>query len=116
MKSGQSLKEMNQTQLRSHFEKFKPLPLKEALEQAELRRVQFEKTNEKYIDDNVRSIFEPMVINLLNLQPEDTLASMKEWLMMQFNTQYNKDENYQNNFSLSDFDNWHRDPEYQQRI
>ena len=62
---------LSQQQLREHFNKNKPLSLEEALALAQQRRESFEKINTEYIESKLQKVIEPMIINLLNQQPED---------------------------------------------
>ena len=60
----------------------KPLPLAEAIEVARKRRLKFEQINQLYIDNTVSKIFEPMIIHLMNMQPQDIISAMKIWLLI----------------------------------
>ena len=42
------------------------LSLAEALDEASIRRLKFEKENKKYLDEKLEGIIEPLVISLLN--------------------------------------------------
>ena len=91
---------LSQQQLREHFNKNKPLSLEEALALAQKRRESFEKINSEYIESKLQKVIEPMIINLLNQQPEDVQQGMKMWLLTQFNTIYTDDQVYHNDFKL----------------
>ncbi len=56
--------------------------LAEALDEATLRRMKFEKQNKKYLEDKLEGIIEPMVISLLNNQPHDVLKGIEDWLLI----------------------------------
>ena len=57
-----------------------------------------------------------MIIHLLNKQPKDTLGSMKEWLMTQFNTTLTENQEFRKDYSMEKFKNWKSDPQYQKRL
>lgn len=60
-------------------------------------------------------MFSPLIISLLNNQPKDTLKSMKEWLLTQFNTPFSEHSELRENYDLSSYNGWQSDPTYQKR-
>ena len=105
---------LSQQQLREHFKQNKPLSLEEALSLAQKRRETFERVNSEYIETKLQKVIEPMIINLLNQQPEDVQQGMKLWLLTQFNTIYTDDQTYYNDFQL-DLGNWSQLPDFERR-
>ena len=45
------------------------------------RREEFEKINSQYITNRLEKVIEPMIIGLLNDQPDDVKYGMKHWLI-----------------------------------
>ena len=64
----------------SNFKNYQIKSLEQAVEEAKERRTQFENSNSQYIETKLKRIIEPLIINLLNEQPDDVLLGMENWL------------------------------------
>lgn len=79
------------------------------------RRRKFEDTNGDYIQQKISCIFEPMIINLLNQQPTNIKAAMKEWLLVQFNTTLIDDEEINKPYVLQNAKLWRHSEQFAKR-